>query len=45
VNRNLEDLVLVTIWLSIGFVGAFTLYATFSPRIQKPQQQPASPQA
>lgn len=44
-NRTLEDLVLATIWLAIGFVGAFTLYATFSPRIQKPQQQPAIPQA
>jgi hypothetical protein len=45
VNSAIEDLVLATIWVSIGVIGAFYLYGTLSPRIQKPQQSLPQPSA
>jgi hypothetical protein len=38
---DLEDFILAAIWGAVGLVGAFALYAMWSPRIQRPQlQQP-----
>jgi hypothetical protein len=44
-SMNTEDFVLATIWATGGLILAFYLYATFSPRIQKPQPQTARPSA
>jgi hypothetical protein len=41
-----EDMVLMMIWAAGGLIAAFTVYAYFSPKIQKPypqsQPQPAA---